>query len=182
MIQYNAERVMALAEGLLEAERAESGADLKLAPLALRSVIRDVVEDFRMSAQEKGVRLEFVAPLVDVEILGDEVWLHRAAGNLVSNAIKYAPAGGRVLVTCREADGQGTVEVTDTGPGIPPEAQSRLFQRFYRVRTEATRRAAGTGLGLAIVKTIVERHGGRVWVSTEPGKGSTFGFSVPLMT
>jgi signal transduction histidine kinase len=126
------------------------------------------------------VRLEFVAPLVDVEILGDEVWLHRAAGNLVSNAIKYTPAGGRVLVTCREADGEGVVEVTDTGLGIPPEAQARLFQRFYRVRTESTRRAAGTGLGLAIVRTIIERHGGRVWVSSEEGKGSVFGFSLPL--
>jgi PAS domain S-box-containing protein len=180
MIQYSAERIMALTEGLLAAERAEAGTDLAFAPVPLRAVIRDVVGDFRRAAEEKDLRLEFEAPLVDVEVLGDEVWLHRAAGNLVSNAIKYTPAGGWVRVRCYVADGQGIVEVTDNGPGIPPEAQARLFQRFYRVPSESTRNASGSGLGLAIVKTTIERHGGRVWVSSAEGQGSTFGFSLPL--
>jgi two-component system phosphate regulon sensor histidine kinase PhoR len=126
------------------------------------------------------VRLEVEEAPAGGRVLGDESWLHRAVTNLINNALKYTPPGGQVRVRYREAEGQAICEVTDTGPGIPSTAQPRLFERFYRVPGEPTRRNPGTGLGLAIVKAIVERHSGRVWVSSEEGKGSTFGFSVPL--
>jgi signal transduction histidine kinase len=100
--------------------------------------------------------------------------------NLLNNAVKYTPSGGRVRVRYREADGQALCEMTDNGPGISPAAQSRLFERFYRVPGESTRRASGSGLGLAITKAIIERHAGRVWVSSEEGRGSTFGFTLPV--
>ncbi len=181
MIRVSVERISALTEQLLNLEHAEGGADMVRAHLTLRQVLEAVVEEFKLLAEGKQIRLEFAGEPATALVLGDAAWLHRAAANLVSNAVKYTPEGGRVVVGYREAGGMGIVEVTDTGPGIPREAQARLFERFYRVRTEATRRAPGTGLGLAIVKTIVERHGGQVWVSSEEGQGSTFGFAVPLV-
>jgi len=182
MMRVSAERMSALIEQLLNLELAEGGADMVRARLTLRQVLEAVVEEFKLLAEGKQIQLEFAGAPATALVLGDAAWLHRAAANLVSNAIKYTSEGGRVVVGYREDSGMGIVEVTDTGPGIPREAQARLFERFYRVRTEATRRAPGAGLGLAIVKTIVERHGGRVWVSSEEGQGSTFGFAVPLVT
>jgi signal transduction histidine kinase len=140
-----------------------------------------VVGEFKLAADEKHIRLEFEGAPQTGCVQGDEAWLQRALANLLSNALKYTLAGGRVQVRYSEADGQGRVEVSDTGPGIPTAAQARLFERFYRVRTEATKNAPGTGLGLAIVKTIVEKHQGRVWVSSEEGRGSTFGLALPLV-
>lgn len=181
MIKAATDRMAALIEQLLNLEHVESGAEITMARLTLRRVIEQVVRDFKLAADQKGVSLEFEGDPATGRVLGDESWLQRAAANLVSNAIKYTPGSGRVRVCYRESDGQGIVEVTDTGPGIPLEAQGRLFERFYRVRGAATRLNPGSGLGLAIVKTIVERHAGRVWVSSVEGQGSTFGFAVPLL-
>jgi two-component system phosphate regulon sensor histidine kinase PhoR len=181
MLQSGMERMGALIEQLLNLEHVEASQDITMSRVTLRRILRNVVEEFRRAAEEKNLQLEFEGPTATAKVLGDESWLRRAVVNLVGNAIKYTPPGGRVWVRYHEADRQGIVEVTDTGPGIPAAAQSRLFERFYRVRNAATRNAPGTGLGLAIVKAIIERHSGRVWVSSEEGKGSTFGFSVPLV-
>jgi len=181
MIRSGADRMSTLIEQLLSLEHAESGVEIATSRLNLRRVVEQGVEDFKRAARGKGVRLEFEGGLATAQVEGDESWLQRAVANLVSNAVKYTPSGGRVRVRYSEAEGQGVVEVVDTGPGIPTTAQARLFQRFYRVEGEATRRTPGSGLGLAIVKTIIERHGGRVWVSSAEGKGSTFGFLVPLV-
>ena len=181
MIKSATDRMAALIEQLLNLEHVESGAEITLAHLTLRRVIEQVVRDFKLAADQKGITLEFEGESATARVLGDETWLQRAVANLVSNAVKYTPNNGRVRVCYRETDGQGIVEVIDTGPGIPSEAQGRLFERFYRVRGAATRLNPGSGLGLAIVKTIVERHAGRVWVSSLEGQGSTFGFAVPLL-
>jgi two-component system phosphate regulon sensor histidine kinase PhoR len=100
--------------------------------------------------------------------------------NLTENAIKYGKTQGRVVLDAREAAGQKVeVLVSDDGPGIPREAIGRIFERFYRVDRARSRESGGTGLGLAIVKHIVQAHGGEAWVKSEPGKGSSFHFTLP---
>jgi signal transduction histidine kinase len=98
----------------------------------------------------------------------------------VDNAIKYTPSGGTVTVGLSIRDNQAIIRVSDTGIGIAPADQVRLFEKFYRVKRRDTVNIQGTGLGLAIVKSIVERHGGRVWVDSELGRGSTFYISLPI--
>ncbi len=182
MTRASLERMEALIDQVLSFDQMNGPDGLRISGVALNEVLKKAVAEFRVMAQEKGLQLEFTGPASDARVMGDTDWLHRAAANLLSNAIKYTPAGGHVQVRYREADGQAIGEVMDDGPGIPASAQARLFERFYRVRNEITRRAPGTGLGLAIVKAIVEQHNGRVWVSSVEGKGSTFGFALPLMT
>jgi signal transduction histidine kinase len=99
--------------------------------------------------------------------------------NLVSNAIKFTEAGS-VSIRAKVEDGAFLVSVTDTGVGIAPEHRERIFEEFQQVDTSSTRRKGGTGLGLAIARRIVELHGGRIWVESTPGHGSTFAFTLPL--
>ncbi|NDD40213.1 MAG: GHKL domain-containing protein, partial [Verrucomicrobia bacterium] len=106
--------------------------------------------------------------------------LQQVLFNLVDNAIKYGQADGNVVLGARKTDNkQIEVWVRNDGPGIPSEAQPRVFERFYRVDKARSRDAGGTGLGLAIVKHIVQSHGGEVWVESEPGKGAIFYFTLP---
>ncbi len=181
MLQSGLDRMSRLVDQVLNLDQVRGPAEPAFAPVELGYIAQRVVQEFRPTAQEKQIALEYEGELIGRRVLGDEGWLHRAVANLVSNAVKYTPAGGRVRVRYREADGQAICEMTDNGPGIPSTAQARLFERFYRVPGDASRRASGTGLGLAIVKAIIERHSGRVWVSSEEGAGSTFGFSLPLV-
>jgi two-component system phosphate regulon sensor histidine kinase PhoR len=105
--------------------------------------------------------------------------VHQIITNLLDNAVKYTPRGGRVVVGAAPVSAGMKVYVTDTGPGIPKEDQPRLFERFYRVDKARSREMGGTGLGLAIVKHLVLAHNGHVSVNSEPGKGSTFWFTIP---
>jgi signal transduction histidine kinase len=100
--------------------------------------------------------------------------------NLIDNALRYTPAGGRVSVTARPQGRGVTVAVADTGAGIAPEDLPHVFDRFYRADGSRARATGGSGLGLAIVKQLVEAHGGRVWAESEPGRGSVFSFALPL--
>jgi signal transduction histidine kinase len=120
--------------------------------------------------------------LVDQELpvfYGDERWLYRALINLLSNAHKYTQREGTITLRAERRSNEIVIQVEDDGPGIPLEAQSRLFERFYRVR-RTEEKVQGTGLGLAIVKSIVEKHAGRVFVNSEPNRGSIFGMILPL--
>jgi len=112
------------------------------------------------------------------QVLADQGRLEQVLVNLLDNAIKYTPAEGRVSITVAEEEGQLTVSVSDTGPGIPPESISRIFERFYRVDAGRSRDEGGTGLGLSIVKHIVQLHGGTVRVANNPIQGTTFAFSL----
>jgi signal transduction histidine kinase len=115
------------------------------------------------------------------KIWADPERLRQVLTNLVTNAVKYSPAGGSITVRCRERGSQHIViEVIDHGLGIPPEQVGRLFQKFQRVRSEEHYKISGTGLGLYICRLIVEGHGGQVWVESEFGRGSTFGMALPL--
>jgi signal transduction histidine kinase len=100
--------------------------------------------------------------------------------NLAENAIKYTPAGGQIEITLKQRDGMAVLEVTDDGPGIPPDAREHIFDRFYR--GDPTREGGGTGLGLALVRSIVDLHQGQIRVSSAPGEGSCFFVTLPLAT
>jgi signal transduction histidine kinase len=119
---------------------------------------------------------------VDQELpifFGDERWLYRALINLLSNAHKYTQREGTITLRAERRSNEIAIQVEDNGPGIPLEAQARLFERFYRVR-HTEEKVQGTGLGLAIVKSVVEKHAGRVYVNSEPNRGSIFGMILPL--
>lgn len=178
MLRAGVERMSAMIDQLLALEQAQGGVGHRL--LSLREVIQRATHEFQHEAAAKPLHLTFEGAPSDSLIAGDEVWLQRAIANLLGNALKYTPAGGRITVRYLEAEGRAIVEVTDTGLGVPLEAQPHLFERFYRVKNAATRHIPGSGLGLAIVKAIVTEHGGQVWVSSAEGQGSTFGFSIPL--
>jgi signal transduction histidine kinase len=146
-------------------------------PIDLGAVIRDVAEVARPLADEKGVVLEVSAdsPVVPA----DRDRIVQVLHNLVSNALRYTEAGGRVQVAARAGAGEVEVEVSDTGTGIPADELPRIFDRFHRVDRSRSRATGGAGLGLAIVKHLVEAHGGRVWAHSRPGAGTTVGFSLP---
>ena len=110
--------------------------------------------------------------------LGDEQRLTQVLLNLVGNAIKFTDTG-EVRVTAKTVNGHFAVSVMDTGPGIPEEERSRIFEQFHQVDSSLTKAKGGTGLGLAIAKQIVEMHGGRIWVESTPGKGATFQLELP---
>jgi two-component system phosphate regulon sensor histidine kinase PhoR len=112
-------------------------------------------------------------------LVGDPTLLRQAISNLVDNAIKYTPTGGQVRVQLAAEDGVFRVAVADTGLGVAPADQVHLFEKFFRVKQRGSTQVKGSGLGLAIVKSIVEWHGGRVWVDSKLGKGSTFYIEVP---
>lgn len=158
----------------------EGGGELSLCMTDLNKLVRHAVEYLEGYARYSGVEITLDLPPEGCTVEGDERRLQSAIGNLVSNAVKYSPKGGLVRVSIDTGNNAATLRVEDHGVGIPPEHLTRLFQRFYRVRTAETRRIEGSGLGLAIVKEIVEKHGGNVFVESTLGQGSTFGFSLRL--
>jgi signal transduction histidine kinase len=152
-----------------------------------------VADEFKPQAAEKEQTLTLALDgLADGKlrqqglcVMADAPQLRRVINNLVSNAIKYTPTGGEVtlLGEVQTALQQAKVQIQDTGLGIPPADQPFIFEKFYRVKTDDTKNIEGHGLGLTIVKSIVEQHGGKVWVKSDgvPGKGSRFGFSLPCV-
>ena len=134
----------------------------------------------REPAMKRGVRLSLeLAPDVDV-VDGDERRLRQVVYNLLSNAVKFTPEGGSVVTASARVNGEVQVSVTDTGPGISPADQERIFEEFQQTDVGAEQRE-GTGLGLALSKRLVELHGGRIWVESEPGHGSRFVFALPIV-
>jgi two-component system phosphate regulon sensor histidine kinase PhoR len=167
---------------LLDLSRIESGGALGVVDLLyLGQVATDSVERLRLFADRQGVTLalDVAAPIGQVR--GDEARLGQVFVNLLHNAVKFSPDGGGVRVTVRDRAAEVVVAVEDHGVGIPRAAQARIFERFYKVDRARVRGAAGgTGLGLAIARHIIEQHGGRIWVESAEGKGSTFSFSLPV--
>lgn len=176
-IQRETDRMTQLVEELLELSRIESGA----APMRFRQVdaaqlVRDAAARFAQQAQRARLDLRVDAPGEPLPVYGDPERLDRALGNLIANAIKFTPAGGCVTVGARADDGDVLLRVEDTGIGMEPAQQARVFERFYKADPG---RGGGTGLGLAVVKHIVLAHEGTVAVVSRPGRGSTFTIRLP---
>jgi signal transduction histidine kinase len=156
----------------------ESLADLMVS-VDLQAIVREVVEEYADLAQQRSQSLTAELPDVLPAVRGIARLLREALVNYVTNAIKYSGQGRTIVVRVRVEDASLRVEVQDNGPGIPPEAQTRLFQEFVRV-SKGKGSEAGTGLGLSIVRRIAEAHGGEVGVQSAPGQGSCFFFTLPI--
>ncbi len=170
------DRVLVMLQTLMDISEAESGAmPLQRAPLDLRDIAERAVDLYRDVAESKDVQLALAgepAPAV-----GDRVRLEQVAANLLDNAVKYTPAGGRVTVSTGIAHGGPVLRVSDTGPGIPADELPRIWERLFR--GDRSRTARGLGLGLSLVKAIVEAHGGTVTAHSGDGAGATFDVRLP---
>ncbi len=183
IIKSNTDRLTALINDLLDISRVETGrVRFEPRPVQIGEVIADVVNALAGQAEAKHQTLTYEVMGGLPEIMGDRDRLNQVLTNLVSNAIRYTPEGGTIEVRAYLVEGAVRVDVRDTGIGIAPEDLGRIFERFYRADHPLVQETSGTGLGLPIVKMFVEMHGGRVWVESELGKGSTFTFILPVPT
>jgi signal transduction histidine kinase len=174
--RQDTERLQQIVDELLDLSRIQSGRmELRPRPVSLEWLVDEALQPFRDAAAEKGVTLrsEVLPGQGDVE--ADPERLALVFSNLLSNAVRYTPKGGSVVVRARRADGQVRFEVADTGPGVPTEHQQAIFDRFVRVPGTA----GGAGLGLFIAKEVVAAHGGAIGVASSPGQGATFWFELP---
>ncbi|MDB6168668.1 MAG: sensor signal transduction histidine kinase [Verrucomicrobia bacterium] len=180
IIDRHADRLTLLIDDLLLLAKLDSGRmELHPEPTALRVATQDVFDDLLRRAAAREVRLENAVP-PGLIAQADPDRLRQALSNLVDNGIKYGRIGGVLKVSARALeDRRIEICVRDDGPGIPPEALERVFERFYRVDKARSREQGGTGLGLAIVKHAIQAHGGDVRVESEPGKGAAFYFTLP---
>jgi two-component system phosphate regulon sensor histidine kinase PhoR len=183
IIDKNANRLTLLIDDLLLLARLDSGRlELHLQPVPLAPAIQDALDDAALIARSREVTLHQQVS-GEPAAQADPDRLRQVLANLIDNAIKYGRAGGDVTVTARAVDARHVeVSVHDDGPGIPPDAKARVFERFYRIDKARAREQGGTGLGLAIVKNVVEAHGGDVRVESEPGHGTTFCFTLRAAT
>ena len=165
---------------LLFVARLQAGEmSLERTEVDLADVVRDAVHALEPRAAAKGITLTCTVDSVPA-LRADRGRVLQVLDNLVSNAVKFTPEGGSVHVSVRRDAGCVAVEVTDSGIGIPPEAQRRLFERFYRAENAVERQVPGTGLGLYISRAIADAHEGRLTVRSELGQGSTFRLELPL--
>jgi signal transduction histidine kinase len=171
--------LLSLINDVLDLSKVEAGqVELDVRPFSLRDALERGVVMVRERATEDGVRVGFTAdPEVDV-VDGDERRIRQVIFNLLSNAVKFTPAGGEVDVSATRANGEVRISVADTGPGIAPEDRERIFEEFQQTETGGVQHE-GTGLGLALSRRFVELHGGRIWLESEVGRGSTFTFALP---
>jgi signal transduction histidine kinase/CHASE3 domain sensor protein len=179
-IQQNGRHLLGLINDVLDLSKIEAG-QLALAPAdySMRELVLDVVSATEALAAEKQLALEVDVPADLPRGRGDERRLTQVLMNLVGNAIKFTEAGS-VGIRAKIEDGSFLVAVSDTGVGIAAEDRQRIFDEFQQVDSSSTRKKGGTGLGLAIARRIVELHGGRIWLESTPGQGSTFLFTLPL--
>jgi len=176
----SAEHLGRLINDLMDVARLQSGhLALSRVSLDLREVVNAVAATFGPLMASKSQQLKLDMPPNPVVVAGDRRRLEQILNNLLSNAHHYTPAGGPISIEVHQQDGQAVVSVTDAGPGIPPEKQELVFQRFYRVEASETARQRGMGLGLSIARGLAELHGGKLRVESIIGRGSTFRLSLP---
>ena len=180
IIKKNTDRLAMLVNDLLDLSRIESGR-VALSPEMVRveGIIAQIVAAMEGRAGDKGLTLRSDVPYTLPEIMADPDRVAQILTNLVENACLYTPTGGEIVVSARVYSDEVHISVRDTGIGIAPEDQRKVFDRFFRAEHPLVQETPGTGLGLSIVKSLVEMHGGRVWVESRLGKGSTFTFTLP---
>jgi signal transduction histidine kinase len=178
-IHSSGNHLLSLINDVLDLSKVEAGQiELEVAPFSLRDALERGVVIVRERASRDGVRLA-LATQEELDVVeGDERRIRQVIFNLLSNAVKFTPAGGSVDVSAAKVNGEVRVAVADTGPGLAPDDHERIFGEFQQTETGIEQRE-GTGLGLALSKRFVELHGGRIWVDSELGKGSTFVFTLP---
>ena len=177
-------QLLQLIDNILDLANVETGQiELRIAGVDIRKVLESCMVLIREKAAKQGleIHLALSEELADMRIEGDQAKLKQIVFNLLSNATKFTPSGGTITVSAARLGDEVVVEVTDTGIGLKPEDQDRVFHAFEQVDSSHTRRHDGTGLGLALTRKMVELHGGRIWVeSLGEGLGSTFGFAIPV--
>jgi signal transduction histidine kinase len=178
VIAEESDRLAELIDNLLDASRLQAGAlKLNQSEVALDQLAQRLVKKFQTQSEKHQLNTNFPPDFPNV--MGDEERLTQVLSNLLSNAIKYSPSGGQINVSGHVSPHEITIRVTDQGPGIPTPDLPHIFERFYRADSDLTKRAKGTGLGLYLAKAVIEAHGGRIWVESTSGKGTTFVFTLP---
>ncbi|MFP3855395.1 MAG: sensor histidine kinase, partial [Anaerolineales bacterium] len=166
----------------LETIRVESTAQLSLEPCQVNDLVRRAIEDLRPLADAKDHTIHYDQPEEALLIMGDPGRLNSVMTNLLSNAIKFTQDGGEIEVNVKWDEDSVLVEVTDNGPGIAEDELPHVFDHFFRGRVtvdDPENPIEGTGLGLALAKTVIEQHGGRIWVRSQEDQGASFFFSLP---
>ncbi len=178
-IHRDSQHLLALINEILDLSKIEAGKlELRKESLALGALLEDALSSIRPLGLEKSIEIE--KNIVDpVCVIGDRIRVKQILYNLLSNAVKFTPKGGHVRIDVEPADGFARISVSDTGIGIPPDEHDSIFDKFHQVAA-VTGMREGTGLGLPITRRLVEQHGGRIWLESEPGKGSRFTFTIPL--
>jgi PAS domain S-box-containing protein len=178
IIEEESDRLAELIDNLLDASRLQAGQmQLEKQGVQLDRLAARIAQEFRTQTRLHALDLDFAPDFPEVQ--GDPERLRQVLSNLLSNAIKYSPDQGKITISGRYDDQHVYVAVSDQGIGIPAGERDRIFDRFYRVENALSRRTQGAGLGLYLVKSVIEAHRGRIWVSSSPGQGSTFVFSLP---
>ena len=178
-----------IADLLLLVSLEQDSSPKPFAPCCLNDLVADLREELLELATAQSIHLTCQVPNAEIYVLGNESQLYRLVSNLIANAIQYTSTGGSVKVSLSQSDKpngmaslrNAVIEIEDTGIGIPPTEQSRIFERFYRVNSDRSRQTGGTGLGLAIASAIAHRHQGHLKVKSELGKGSVFTIYLPCI-
>lgn len=181
IIKSNADRLVALIEDLLDVSRIEAG-EITIEPTSIDmvQVIREVADSVQPQLSRKDQTLDIEIPRTLPAAWGDRDRATQVLVNLVANAHKYSPQGSVITIAAQANDDELQVSVSDTGPGIAPEDQAHLFDKFFRAGRSTGHRSGGFGLGLSIARSLVEAQGGRIWVESVVGEGSTFSFTLPI--
>lgn len=181
IIRDHSVRLARLTDDLLMLARIEAGKlELQFHAVHAADIANACLETTLPKARQKNISVEVAIPEDFPPLWGDDSGLSEVLQNLLDNAIHYTPPGGRIFLTAEIESGHALFTLTDTGIGIPQAEHEHIFERFYRVDSARSREAGGTGLGLSIARHILESHGGRIWVESVVGQGSTFHFTVPL--
>lgn len=179
-VQQACVRMLRLIGEILDVSKLEAGKlSIERTPVDVAHLVRDVVERFHVAGQRRGVSVDAVGAQEPNTIDADPHRLDQILMNLLSNALKFTPDGGKIVVEVATVDDQTEIAVTDSGVGIPSEELPLLFQNFSQTASGKSAATQGSGLGLLICRHLVEAHGGRIWVESEPGRGSRFAFRLP---
>ena len=182
-ILTSGQHLLSLINEILDLSKVEAGRmDLELAPFDLPLAIENARTFVRERAVKHGITLDIDVDDRLGEYVGDERKIKQILLNLLSNAVKFTPEGGRISITANKTENGAEISISDTGIGIPPAEQPTIFEEFRQVGGDYAHKKEGTGLGLTLAKKFVELHGGKIWVESEVGKGSTFGFTLPERT
>jgi signal transduction histidine kinase len=180
-VARSVKRLMRLVGDLSDVSRIDDGRmTIHPEPVYLKKTVEEIIGSLSGIIEEKGLQIEIALEPGAEYVLGDPERVTQIFTNLISNACRYTPAGGRITIASSLMNGVAEMIVRDTGIGIPKEDLQRIFERFYRSPDPVVREQHGTGLGLAITKSLVELHESELWVDSRMGKGSTFGFSLPV--